>query len=66
MKSRQRDLLSPYLFLIHIENLSALIKGVERSADIHEVKICRGAPIVSHLFFAYDSVLFARATSQKK
>ena len=33
--------------------------------EIHGVKIYRGAPPISHLFFADDNILFARATVQE-
>lgn len=62
---RQGDLLFPYLFIICAEGLSALIKKAERTGDLHGVKICRGAPIISHLLFADDSFLFSRATDKE-
>jgi hypothetical protein len=58
---RQGDPLSPYLFILCAEGLSALIRHAEARGDIHGVKICRNAPIVSHLLFADDSFLFFRA-----
>jgi hypothetical protein len=59
---RQGDPLSPYLFIICAEGLSALIKQTEARGDIHGVKICRNAPIITHLLFANDCFLFLRAT----
>lgn len=38
------DLLSPYLFIICVEGLTALINKAERG-DLHGVKIYREAPI---------------------
>lgn len=32
---------------------------------IHGVRVCRGAPRDSHLFFRDDSILFAKATLQE-
>lgn len=61
---RQGDPLSPYLFIICAEGLLALIKKAERKADLHSAKICRGAPIISHLQYADDSFLFFRATDE--
>ncbi|XP_058742418.1 uncharacterized protein LOC131614899 [Vicia villosa] len=58
---RQGDPLSPYLFILITEGLSALIKGVVARGDIHGVQICRGAPSVSYLLFTNDCFLFCRA-----
>ncbi|PNX86022.1 ribonuclease H, partial [Trifolium pratense] len=58
---RQGDPLSPYLFILATEGLTALIKQSIARGDIHGVKICRGAPLVSHLLFADDCFLFCRA-----
>jgi hypothetical protein len=55
---RQGDPLSPYLFIICAEGLSALIRQAEARGDIHGTKICRNAPIISHLLFADDCFLF--------
>jgi hypothetical protein len=60
---RQGDPLSPYLFIICAEGLSSLMKQAEARGDIHGVKICRNAPIVSHLLFADDCFLFFRASN---
>jgi hypothetical protein len=43
---RQGDPLSPYLFIICAEGLSALIRKAEGRGDIHGVKICKNAPII--------------------
>ncbi|XP_058784794.1 uncharacterized protein LOC131659630 [Vicia villosa] len=58
---RQGDPLSPYLFILVFEGLSALIKRAVSRGDIHGAHICRGAPSVSHLLFADDYFLFCRA-----
>ncbi|KAK2390980.1 hypothetical protein QL285_064484 [Trifolium repens] len=58
---RQGDPLSPYLFILVTEGLTSLIHKAVSSGDLHGVKICRGAPIVSHLLFADDCFLFCRA-----
>ena len=42
-----------------------LLEKAERDGEIHGVSVCRGAPRVSHLFFADDSILFAKATLQE-
>jgi hypothetical protein len=58
---RQGDPLSPYLFILVTEGLTSLIHKAVASGDIHGVKICRGAPVVSHLLFADDCFLFCRS-----
>lgn len=40
-------------FILCAEGFSSFIRNYEGHGDVHSIKICRGAPIVSHLFFAY-------------
>ncbi|GAU17164.1 hypothetical protein TSUD_177940 [Trifolium subterraneum] len=58
---RQGDPISPYLFILVTECLTALIHQSVGRGDIHGVRICRGAPEISHLLFADDCFLFCRA-----
>lgn len=58
---RQGDPLSPYLFLLCAETFSALLRRAEVENKIHGMQVARNAPIVSHLFFADDTILFCRA-----
>ena len=62
---RQGCPLSPYLFIICAEGLSALLRQAESSGLINSSKVCRGAPSISHLFFADDSFLFLRVQRRK-
>lgn len=49
---RQGDPLSPYLFILCAEGLSALISQFVSSGHLHGLKVCDGAPTISHLLFA--------------
>jgi hypothetical protein len=55
---RQGDPLSPYLFLFVADGLSKLINRKVQQNLLQELRICRGAPGVSHLLFADDTLLF--------
>ena len=57
---RQGNPLSPYLFLLCAEGLSALIHEATRNQPISGISICRGCPIITHLFFTDDSLLFCK------
>ena len=46
---RQGDPLSPYLFLLVAEGLSTMLKGAEERGELEGVKVCREAPVISHL-----------------
>lgn len=62
---RQGDPLSPYLFIICAEGLSALIRKYESNKWIHGIKICRKAPVVSHMLFADDSYFYCKADTNE-
>ncbi|KAL9687478.1 hypothetical protein QQ045_031881 [Rhodiola kirilowii] len=61
---RQGDPLSPYLFLLCAEWLSLKISREVHSQRLKGVKVCHGAPVISHLFFADDCIFFMKATLQ--
>lgn len=46
---RQGNPLSPYLFVICAEGLTTVLKNAEARGDVHGIKVCRGAPALSHL-----------------
>jgi hypothetical protein len=62
---RQGDPLSPYLFLFLAEGLSKILQHVVYTMELRDLKCCRGAPGISHLLFADDSILFFKTTGQQ-
>ncbi|XP_060974007.1 uncharacterized protein LOC133039191 [Cannabis sativa] len=61
---RQGDPLSPYIFLLVSEALSAAIRLHEHDNSSQGISICRSAPSISHLLFADDSLLFSTTTAR--
>ncbi|KAH9660157.1 reverse transcriptase domain-containing protein [Citrus sinensis] len=61
---RQRCPLSPYLFLICAEAFSNLLKQAERQNLIHGLRFGQEISI-THLLFADDSLIFARASTNE-
>ena len=58
---RQGDPLSPYLFLYVAEGLSMALDKQCEDGTITPIKVARGSPVISHLLFADDSLLFFKA-----
>ncbi|KAL6209655.1 hypothetical protein ACLB2K_020595 [Fragaria x ananassa] len=61
---RQGDPISPYLFLLCAEGLSALIASSVEGGKWKRLQVCDGAPTISHLLFADDSMLYSQASSR--
>ena len=61
----QGDPLSPSLFLLCAEGLSALIHEAARNQNKTGISIARGCPRVTHLFFADNSILFCKANPEE-
>ena len=59
----QGDLLSPSLFLFVAYALSALINKSSAEEGLRGITICRGAPVISHLLFADDTMLLFQEKS---
>ncbi|KAL9661606.1 hypothetical protein QQ045_026430 [Rhodiola kirilowii] len=62
---RQGDPLSPYLFLLCTEVLSALMLSSLSRRDISGVRIGKLAPIITHLFFVDDSMFFIKVSTSE-
>ncbi|KAH9649980.1 reverse transcriptase domain-containing protein [Citrus sinensis] len=62
---RQGDPLSPYLFIICAEGLNLLIYHYEQAGLLHSVIVVRGAPSITHLFFADDCFIFFKAADKE-
>lgn len=58
---KQGDPISLYLFILCVKGLSALLSEVEKSKKIKGVCITRGAPLINHMLFTDDSLLFGWA-----
>jgi len=54
---RQGDPISPYLFLFCSEGLSSLLQRADELGVIRGYRICEGAPSISHLLFADDTII---------
>ena len=61
----QEDPLSPYLFIIYAEGLSALIRNYESKQLLHGVKISREAPVITHMLFADNRNLYCKANTEE-
>ncbi|GJZ74583.1 reverse transcriptase [Tanacetum coccineum] len=47
------------------EVLSSMVRKSVTEGHIHGVKVCRGAPEISHMFFADDSIFFTRSSVEE-
>ncbi|KAG7534826.1 Reverse transcriptase domain [Arabidopsis thaliana x Arabidopsis arenosa] len=57
---RQGDPLSPYLFVICTEMLVRMLQKAEGEKQITGLKVARGAPSITHMLFADDSLFYCQ------
>ncbi|GJX77037.1 reverse transcriptase [Tanacetum coccineum] len=62
---RQRDPFSPYLFIIVADVLSCQISKAISLGTLSCIKMERNCPLISHIFFADDSLFFLKASHVK-
>lgn len=62
---RQEKPLSPYLFLLYVDELLVSITNDVQEGKLNGYKISTSAPAVSHLLFTDDSFLFFQATEEE-
>lgn len=58
---RQGDPISPYLFVLCVEALSAIIRRNVERGRLHRIRIYHREPVVSLLIFADDKIIFGCA-----
>lgn len=59
---RQGDPLSPYIFILAADSLAHMFHRALEQGRIEGVQLAQGGPILTHLFFADDALLFGKAT----
>lgn len=57
--------MSPYLFILCVEGLSALICKFETEKWLHRVKICRKDLFITHMLFANDCYVYCKASEEE-
>jgi hypothetical protein len=61
----QGDMISPCLFLFIADGLSRLLQWEVEQGNLHQLRMYRRAPGVSHLLFANDTLMFMKVKDQQ-
>lgn len=61
---RQGDPLSPYLFVLCSQGLSTILNQSLRDKGLLGIRVARNSLMITHLFFADDSLIFFNATNK--
>ncbi|WZZ22713.1 hypothetical protein YC2023_124100 [Brassica napus] len=61
---RQGDPLSPYIFIMCSEVLSGLCNRAQGNGLLQGLRVARGSPRLTHLFFADDTMFFLQADKE--
>nr|KYP40885.1 Retrovirus-related Pol polyprotein LINE-1 [Cajanus cajan] len=64
-KSKTGDPLSPYLFVLCMERLGIMIQQEVEEGTWKPIQLTRHGPKLSHIFFADDVLLFAKAEKEQ-
>ena len=59
---RQGDPLSPHIFILCTEILSALCNKGQENGTLPGIKVARGSPAINHLLFADDTMFFCKSS----
>ena len=62
---KQGEPLFLYLFLLCVEGLSSLIRKVVEKKHLYGILSCKNGVCISHLLFAYDSLIFCQAIMEE-
>ena len=57
--------ISPYIFLLCAKGLLTMLRKDENGGNLRGISVCRQAPLVSHLLFADDCIVFCNASTEE-